>query len=133
MTLPFALIGLGIFISLLFAAAAWALPVGIGFSVAVAADHAGTAGVTSLLIGIAAFMATIAAGRVLMALSRNHRPARIIVILLFALPAAAATASVVAALGRMTGIHEWALITSAIVGAIVGGFAGRRTIDQPTA
>ena len=32
MALPFSLIGLGFFMYLLFAAAAWALPVGIGFS-----------------------------------------------------------------------------------------------------
>jgi hypothetical protein len=37
-------------------------------------------------------------------------PARIIVILLFALPAATATASVGAAFGRITGIGEWAVI-----------------------
>jgi uncharacterized membrane protein YfcA len=60
----------------------------------------------------------------------GRRPARIFVILLFALPAAAATASVVATLGRATGLDEWAIIPAAIVGAILGGLAGRRTIDQ---
>jgi hypothetical protein len=129
--LPLALIGLGFFIYLLFAAAAWALPVLVGFSAAMAADHAGAAGTTSILIGIAGFFVTIAVGRWLAILSRDRQPARIVVTLLFALPAAAATASVAAALGRTTGIGEWTVIASALAGAVVGGLAGRRTIDQP--
>ncbi len=130
--LPLALIGPGFFIYLLFAAAAWALPVMIGFSAAMSADHAGATGTTSFLIGVTGFFVTIAVGRWLAILSRDHQPARIIVILLFALPAGAATASVVAALGRTAGIGEWSLIASALAGAVFGGLAGRRTIDQPT-
>lgn len=128
--LPLALFGLGFMVYLMFAAAAYALPLLAGLSAGFAASHAGASGITALAIGIAAFLAVIALGSALnVALPR---PARIGLILLFALPAAAATGSVALSLGRMAGIDEWAVIVAAIVAAVIGAGAGIRTIDRPT-
>ncbi|QBE92494.1 hypothetical protein DRN02_011035 [Sphingomonas paucimobilis] len=75
-------------------------------------------------------MAVIVLGRALTALL-PARGARIGMVLLFALPAAAATASVAATLGRASGVDHWIVALVAIGAAIVGGNAGRRSIDQP--
>jgi len=130
LTLPLALIGIGVFLWLLFAAAAQALPLFAGLWAGFAASHAGASGGTALLIGVAAFMAVIALGRALTALL-PMRGARIGIILLFALPAAAATGSVVATLGQAAGIDHWLVALAVIAAAIIGGNSGRRSIDQP--
>ena len=122
---------LGFFIWCLFAAAAWALPIFLGLSAAFAADHAGTSGATSFLIGFGVFLATVAVGRTLMTLAPERGPARTALILLFALPAAAATASVSATISRIVGVNEWAVVVVAIIGAVLGGFAGACVLEQP--
>ena len=129
--LPLTLVGLGFFVWLMFAAAAWALPVFLGLSAAFAADRAGDSGATSFLIGFAVFLITVVAGRVLATHLPERRPSRIALMLLFALPAAAATASVTAALSRAIGVDRWAVVVMAIVGAVFGGFAGARVLEQP--
>jgi len=122
---------LGLFVWFLFAAAAWALPIFLGLSAAFAADHAGASGATSLLIGFGIFVATVVGGRTLLTTLPARGPARIAIMLLFALPAAAATASVSASLSRVVGIDEWAVVVVAIIGAVLGGFAGARVLEQP--
>lgn len=121
----------GVIIWLLFAAAAWALPLYLGLSAAFAAVHAGASGTTAFLIGLGTFLATVSAGRALARILPERRPARIALMALFALPAAAATASVTALLSRIAGVDEWAVITIAITGAVLGGSAGARLLEPP--
>ncbi len=129
---PLTLVGLGFFVWLMFAAAAWALPVFLGLSATFAADHAGASGATSFLVGFAVFLVTVVAGRTLaMQLPERRRPARVALMLLFALPAAAATASITATLSRAVGVEEWAVVVVAIIGAVLGGLAGARVLEQP--
>ncbi|QKR98268.1 hypothetical protein F9288_00320 [Sphingomonas sp. CL5.1] len=122
---------LALFVWFLFTAAAWALPLSLGLSAAFAADHAGASGATTFLIGFGMFVATVATGRALLALLPERGLARLGFVLLFALPAAVATASVSVSLSRIMGVDEWAVIAVAVIGAILGGFAGARVLDQP--
>jgi len=124
---------LGLFVWFLFAASAWALPLFLGLSAAFAADHAGASGATSFLIGFGVLVATVVVGRTFLTLLPERGPARIAFLLLFALPAAAATASVSASLSRVVGVDEWAVVVMAIIGTILGGFAGARVLEQPAA
>jgi hypothetical protein len=121
---------LGLFVWFLFVAAAWALPLSLGLSAMFAADHAGASGVTSFLIGIGVLVATVAAGRTLRTLMPERGPARMGFVLLFALPAAAATASVSVAISRVAGVDQWAIVVVAVIGAVLGGFAGARVLEQ---
>ena len=86
-TLPLALIGVGYFVYLLFSAATYALPLLAALGAGFAAAHAGASGTAALLLGVAVFMAVIAAGRIATALLPS-RHARAAVVLAFALPAA---------------------------------------------
>ncbi len=122
---------LGLFIWFVFAAAAWTLPLSLGLWAAFAADHAGASGATVFLIGFGMFVATVATGRTLLTLLPHRGPARPGFLLLFALPAAVAAASVSAAMGRIVGVDEWVVVAGAIIGAILGGFAGTRVLEQP--
>ena len=122
---------LGLFVWFLFVAAAWASPFALGLSAIFAADHAGTSGATSFLIGVGVLVATVAAGRMILTLLPERGPARMGFVLLFALPAAVATALVGGTMSRDTGVDQWAIIAVAVIGAVFGEFAGVRVLEQP--
>ncbi len=122
--LPLALIGAGYLVVLLFGAASYALPLIAAFSAGVAAAHAGASGTAALLLGIAIFMAVIAAGRMATLLPSRH--AHTAVTLLFAVPAAIAGFQVAVALLRLGGVGGGSAAVASIMALTIGAVAAKR-------
>ncbi len=131
-TLPLALIGVGLFICLLFAAASYALPLLAGLCTGFAADHAGVSGIGALLLGTAAFMLVIAVGRMATLLLPSHH-ARSAVVLLFAIPAAIAGFQVASALLHLSGVDTWGVIAALAMALVTGSAAAKRHGMPPRA
>ena len=131
-TLPLALIGVGLFIYLLFAAASYALPLLAGLSAGFAADHAGVSGIGALLLGTAAFMLVIAGGR-MATLLLPSRYARMTVALLFGIPAAIAGFQVASALLHLSGVETWGVIAALATALVTGSTAAKRHGMPPRA
>ena len=100
---PLTLIGVGFLIYALFAGATLALP--------------------SIVIGIAAFMGVIAVGR-FAALSLSNRPARGMLIAVFAIPAAIAGFSVASTFASLAGFASFAV--ALVAGGVSGAVAAHR-------
>ena len=124
-TLPLTLIGVGFFICLLFAAASYALPLLAGLSAAFAASHAGAEGSAAMLLGVAVFMAVIAAGRLAVVLLPS-RLSQTAIMLLFAVPAAIAAFQVASSLLNLTGGDKWVAIPTVGFALATAMHAARR-------
>lgn len=124
-TLPLALIGVGYLVYLLFGAASYALPLCAGLSAGFTAAHAGASGTAALLLGIAVFMAVIAAGR-MATLLLPSRYARLAVMLLFAIPAVVAAYPAALALMHLGGVGGWCIAAAGVVALATGFVAARR-------
>ena len=123
--IPLALIGVGFIIYLLFAAASYALPLFAGVSAAFAAWHAGVPGIAAMLLGVVAFMSVIAAGRMATLLLPSPL-ARIVIALLFAVPAAIAGFQVASALMHLSGANGWSIPIALATAMLVGAGAAKR-------
>ena len=121
--LPLSMIGGGFLVYAVFAGATLALPIGAGLAAGFGSTALGIAPLPSVIIGIAAFMSVIAIGR-FAALSLSNRPARGMLIAVFAIPAAIAGFSVASASASLAG---FASITIALVaGGLSGAIAAQR-------
>lgn len=129
-TLPLTLIGVGFFIYLLFAAASYAMPLLAGLSAAFAASHAGAAGSTAMLLGIAVFMAVIAAGRMAGTLMPS-RLSQSVIMLLFAVPAAIAAFQVASSFLTLTGGGKWGAIPAVAIAVATAVTAASRQSTSP--
>jgi len=116
---PLTLIGVGFLIYALFAGATLALPIGAGLAAGFGSAALGIAPLPSIVIGIAAFMGVIALGR-FAALSLSNRPARGMLIAVFAIPAAIASFSVASAFASLAGFASFAvaLVAACLIGAV---------------
>lgn len=123
--LPLALIGVGFLIYLLFAATSYATPLFAGISAAFAAWHAGVSGIAAMLLGLAAFMLVIAAGRMATLLLPSAF-ARLAIAVLFAVPAAIAGFQVASALLHLSGAGGWSIPIAIAMAVPVGVAAGKR-------
>ncbi len=124
LTLPLALIGVGLFIHLLFKAASYALPLFAGVSAGFAAAHAGLSGSAALLIGFAVFLLVIAVGAITHTLLPRY--AQIALALLFAVPAAIAGFQIASALSHLAGAGISGIAAAVVAALITGGAAAKR-------
>ncbi len=120
---PLTLIGVGFLIYALFASATLALPVGAGLAAGFGSAALGIAPLPSIIIGITTFMGIIALGR-FAALSLSNRPARGMLIGLFAIPAAIAGFSVANAFASLAGFASFAV--ALVAGGLSGAIAAQR-------
>ena len=123
--LPLTMIGFGYLIYQLFAGATLALPLALGFAAGLSASHLGFSPFTAFVLGVATFMAVIAAGQ-LAALKLTSPFARIAVALLFAVPAALMGFSLAHALGVLVGTTG--IVTGLIAGAACAVTAAQRVL-----
>ena len=105
-TLPLALIGVGLMIYLLFAAATYVVPICAGLSIGFAVFHIGASYTSAWLLGFLAFLLVIMLGQMATQLVPT-RHARIGVALLFAIPAAVAGFQVASSLLHLGGVAPW--------------------------
>lgn len=110
-TLPLALIGVGVMIYLLFAAATYVLPIYAGLSAGFAAVHAGASYTSALLLGMLAFLLVVMLGQMATQLLPS-RHARTSIALLFAIPAAVAGFQVASALLHLGSVGPWDVMLS---------------------
>ncbi|MGY4395356.1 hypothetical protein ACVWZA_000517 [Sphingomonas sp. UYAg733] len=113
---PLTLIGVGFLIYALFASATLALPIGAGLAAGFGSAALGIAPLPAIIIGVAAFMGIIALGR-FAAVSLSSRPARGVLIAVFAIPAAIAGFSVASAFASLAGFAV-ALVAGGLSGAV---------------
>ena len=123
--LPLTMIGFAYLIYKLFAGATLALPIALGFAAGLSASHLGFAPVTAFILGVATFMAVVAAGQ-LAALRLTDPTARIAVALLFAVPAALVGFSFAHALGVLLGTTG--IVTGLIAAAACAAIAAQRVL-----
>jgi hypothetical protein len=124
--------GLGFFCWLLFTLAVYALPFLAGLSVGLAALHGGAGAVGALIVGLLAGGATLALGQIAFATTRTP-PIRVIIGLLYAVPATVAGYQVslaLAGIGMSTGGWQTAF---AFTGAVLSGITAfsRMTLFVP--
>lgn len=131
-TLPLALIGVGLMIYLLFAAATFVLPIYAGLSAGFAALHAGASYTSALLLGIIAFLLVIMLGHAATQLLPSRR-ARTAIALLFAVPAAIAGFQVASALLRLGDVGSWGVALSLTAALATGMAAANRYQSLPRA
>jgi hypothetical protein len=124
--LPLALIGAGVFITLLFNAATYALPLAIGAVAALACAHAGSAPSTALLIGFASFMLVIGLTRFIALIAAP--PIRIVIVAAMAIPAAIAGYQLGHGLAGLSGLPA---VFLAVVAAILTGMAAAIRTARP--
>lgn len=120
---PLTLIGVGFLICALFASATLALPIGAGLVAGFGSAALGIAPLPSIVLGVAAFMGVIAFGR-FAALTLSNRPARGVLIAVFAIPAAIAGFSVASAFASVTGFAS--LVVALVAGGLSGVIAAHR-------
>jgi len=126
---PLTLIGVGFLIYALFAGATLALPIGVGLMAGFGSATLGITPMSSIVIGIAMFMGVIALSR-FAALSLSSRPARAVLIGLFAVPASIAGFSVASAFASLAGFTS--LAVALMAGGLSGAVAARR-LARPVA
>ena len=124
-TLPLALIGVGLMIYLLFAAATYVLPLYAGLTAAFASLHAGASYTSALLLGIIAFLLVIMLGQMASQLLPS-RQARSAIALLFGVPAAIAGFEVAFALLHLGGVGSWGVPLSLAAALVTGTVAAKR-------
>ena len=117
------IVGLGIFCWALFALATHALPFFVGMSVGIYSFQAGAGPFGAIVVGFGAAGFTLVIGRYVFSVARSPI-VRLVIGLLFAVPAAHAGYSVTLALGHLGIPSEWWRESFAVLGAIaVGGIA----------
>jgi hypothetical protein len=116
-------IGLGAFCWALFALAIHALPFFVGITVGIYSYQAGAGPLGAVVVGFVAGGFTLVIGRYVFSVARSPI-VRLVIGLLFAVPAAHAGYSVTLALGHLGIPSEWWRESFAVLGAIaVGGIA----------
>lgn len=120
---PLTLIGIGFLFYAVFAGATFALPIAAGLMAGFGSASIGLSPLLSIVIGIVVFMGVIALGR-FTALMLPSQPARAILILLFAIPAAFTGFSVASAFAALAGFAS--IGVALIAGALTGIVAAHR-------
>lgn len=128
-TLPLTLFGLGLLIYYLFGAATHALPIIAGFAAGFAASAAGLSLPLALLIGGAAFLFAIAAGR-FAGLTARTPVGRGLLIAAFAIPAAIAGGTLGGALANLAGFASFAVVVVPLAGLACGFVAAGRLVTR---
>lgn len=124
-TLPLTLIGLGLLIYYLFATASHALPLLIGMTAGFGASSADLSPGTSTLVGAAAFLIAVAAGR--FAMLRMASPGgRSLLTAMFAIPAGVAGYAIGGALAVLVGLAGFAIVPASVAAVITGTIAVHR-------
>src|ERR1700736_373544 len=119
--------GLGIFCWALFALATHALPFFVGMTVGIYSFQVGAGPFGAIVVGFVAGSTTLVAGQFAFSIARAPI-VRLVIGLLFALPAACAGYDVTLAFAHIGVPSEWWRKAFAVVGAItVGGTASART------
>ena len=124
--LPLTLIGIGAFIYFIFNTATYALPIAVGAAAGLACAHAGASPVEAILIGVTAFMLTIAVAR-FVALTAP-RPIRIAVVAALAIPAAFVGYHMGLGLAGLSGLPA---LLPAIPAATLAGLVAANRITRP--
>jgi hypothetical protein len=119
----FNIVGLGIFCWALFALATYALPFFIGMTVGIYSFQAGAGPFGAIVVGFVAAGFTFVIGRYAFSVARSPI-VRLVIGLLFAIPATRAGYSVTLAIAHLGISSEWWRESFAVLGAItVGGIA----------
>jgi MFS family permease len=125
------IVGLGIFCWALFALATHALPFFVGMTVGIYSFQVGAGPFGAIVVGFVAGSTTLVAGQFAFSVARSPI-VRLVVGLLFALPAACAGYDVTLAFAHIGVPSEWWREVFAVVGAItVGGAAWARMNPAP--
>ena len=120
------IVGLGIFCWALFALATHALPFFVGMTVGIYSFQVGAGPFGAIVVGFVAGSTTLVAGQFVFSIARA-RIVRLVIGLLFALPAACAGYDVTLAFAHIGVPSEWWREAFAVIGAItVGGTAWAR-------
>ena len=132
MGIVLSVLGLGLFCSLLFTLAIYALPFLTGLTAGLAAFHGGAGVIGAIIVGLVIGGATLALGQIAFATTRTPR-IRAIIGLLYAVPATVAGYQMSFALvgiGMSAGGWQTAF---AVVGAVLAGFTAfsRMTLFVP--
>lgn len=124
-TLPLTLLGLGLLIYYLFAAATHALPIAVGLAAGLAAAALGFSTPVAVLIGAAVAFIAIAGGR-FAGLTARGALGRGLLLALFAFPAAVAGGALGGALANLVGFAGLALLVGPLAGLACGRVAANR-------
>lgn len=124
--LPLTLIGIGAFIYFIFNTATYALPIAVGAAAGLACAHVGLSAAAAALIGVTAFMLTIAVAR-FVALTAPQ-PVRIVVVAALAIPAAFVGYHMGLGLAGLSGLPA---LLPAILAATLAGLVAANRITRP--
>lgn len=119
-TLPLALIGIGLLVYLLFVAATYVVPLYAGLSAGFTALYAGTSYIAAFMFGATAFLLVTMGGKI--AAQALPSPVAKGLVLIFAVPAGVAGFQVAFALLHLSGAGDWSValsILAALATAIV--------------
>jgi hypothetical protein len=130
--LPLALIGVGLMIYLLFAAATFALPLFAGLSAGFAARHLGASDLNALLFGIVTILLVTSLRQIVTQLLPS-RHARVAFTLLFAVPASIAGYEVASALSQLCGIGGLGVVLALAAASMTGAIAAGQFRSLPHA
>lgn len=131
LTLPLTMLGLGLLVYYLFAAATHALPIVAGVTAGFAAAAAGISALDAVLIGAATFVFAIAAGR-FAGLTARGPIARMALLAVFATPAVIAGGAVGGALVNLAGMTGIAILAVPLAGLACGIVAANRLVTRRT-
>jgi hypothetical protein len=131
-TLPLALIGVGLMIYLLFAAATHVLPLFAGLLALFGALSGGASLTSALLLGMLAFLLVITLGQMATQLLPS-RYGRVAIALLFAVPAGIAGFHVASALLHISDAGSWSLVLALLAALATGAVAAKRHRAIPRA
>ena len=125
-------VGLGIFCWALFALATYALLFFVGMTAGIYSFQAGTGPFGAIVVGFVTAGFTLAVGQYAFCIARSPI-VRLVIGLLFAIPAARAGYEVTLALASLGILEEWWRKSFAVLGAIaVGGTAWAHVSRRPT-
>ncbi len=131
-TLPLALIGVGLMVYLLFAAATRVLPLFAGLLGLFSALSVGASLTSALLLGMLAFLLVITLGQMATQLLPS-RYGRVAIALLFAVPAGIAGFQVASALLHISDAGSWSLVLALLAALATGAVAAKRHRAIPRA
>jgi hypothetical protein len=131
-TLPLALIGVGLMVYLLFAAATRVLPLFAGLLGLFGALSVGASLTSALLLGMLAFLLVITLGQMATQLLPS-RFGRVAIALLFAVPAGIAGFHVASALLHISDAGSWSLVLALLAALATGAVAAKRHRAIPRA
>lgn len=127
LTLPLTLLGLGLLVTYLFAAATHAMPLFAGVTAGFAATAAGLSVPAAILIGAATCLFAIAIGR-FAGLTVRGPVARAALLAAFAIPAVIAGGAIGGALANLAGLTGFAIIAAPLAGLACGLVAATRLV-----